>query len=331
MKRFLKRTAFALAFVAAMDSAVFYTLSHPGIVAYAHPSFAVFARGIYLDGGRSIIQLEPDCARYDEELTYTLKPGRFVFSNAEFRTEYRVNSQGTRSEESRLAAPELIVLGDSCAMGWGVSQEAMYSEIIGRRTGLKTLNVSVSSYGTAREMKLLDRIDTSALRTLVIHYVENDHGENKYFYEHGNSLKITGRQKYEKIRDQYLKSKRYYPGKYTYFFFYRHLVEAWNRVLRFFGFDENKSDALYFLNALTAGGRTQIDGTRLIVLADGKFINRLRAEMRSGNYPAYVKGMTLVSDDVLKSGYFALDNHMNEHGHRALAARLARIVGVSTP
>src|SRR4051794_598664 len=67
---------------------------------------------------RRIIQLDQRFARYDAELLYTLRPGQFAFSNVEYSTPYIVNSLGVRDEERALAQPEIVVVGDSYAMGW---------------------------------------------------------------------------------------------------------------------------------------------------------------------------------------------------------------------
>ncbi len=325
-KSFLKWTVITFAAVSCIDGAVAYGLAHPDFLLRAPSGYRAFIRGIYLDGARNVIQFEPDCARYNSELTYTLKPGEFFFSNPEYNTKYRVNSLGMRSAEEDLRAPDVIVIGDSRAMGWGVGQEDMYTELLRQWTGFKTLNAAVSSYGTVREMKLLDRLDTTRLKYLVLHYVDNDYEENASFRQHDNFLNIMEREKYEKIQRQYLSSKRYYFGKYTFFFLYRVGAEVYTTYLRLRGIDELKSDVPYFLNALIHGRKTPLDGPRLVVMANGKFLERLKREIAANEYPAYVENMILVSDDVSESGYFVLDNHMNQKGHRFLAERLRPVL-----
>lgn len=312
----------AFAFILVCESLVAAGLAHPDAVTRLPQPFRQLMRGIYLDGTRSIIQYEPGFARYDPDLSYTLKPGEFVFSNAEFSTPYRVNSLGVRSGESALSRPELIVLGDSRAMGWGVSESDMYSDILSRRTGLRTLNASVSSYGTAREMKLLDKLDVSGLKVLVLHYVENDDEENESFSAHGGSLAIMTKEVYEKTREKYLGSKRYFPGKYTALLLWRIGAEAVNGARRLTGSDRAPSRVENFLNALLNGRRTPLDGVRLVILGDGDFIERLGGLIAAGDYPAFVENAVLLSDDLPESGYFTLDNHLNPQGHRLLAERL---------
>ena len=113
-------------------------------------------------GHMNVIQ-NTDCARYDKGLFYTLNPGVCKFDSDAFKStfsvEVKVNSQGTRDEEDRLKAPEIICIGDSHIMGWGVKQEESCPKLIERYTGKKTLNAGVSSYGTARELMLLSKLD----------------------------------------------------------------------------------------------------------------------------------------------------------------------------
>ena len=75
-------------------------------------------RQVYEDRVRHVIQLDPQQSVVDPELLYRLKPGTFTFANVEFATAYQVNSLGVRDTEAALRAPEIVVAGDSFAMGW---------------------------------------------------------------------------------------------------------------------------------------------------------------------------------------------------------------------
>ena len=141
--------------VVLVEGAVALYFRHPIRV----PRLQAVARYIYGTVARDVVQFDPAFARYDAELLYTLRPGRFTFSQFEFRTPYEVNSLGVRDDEASLAAPEIVVVGDSVAMGWGVEQDETFAQLIERRTSRRVLNASVSSYGTVRELRLLDRID----------------------------------------------------------------------------------------------------------------------------------------------------------------------------
>ncbi|WP_170377117.1 hypothetical protein [Ruegeria atlantica] len=146
----------------------------------------------------SYVQYLPECARYDPELGYTLQPGNCTFENTGFSTELVVNSAGYRDDEASLDAPEIVVLGDSQAMGWGVGQGMTFADVIEAETGRKTLNTGVSSYGTVRELMTLDRLDRSNLKTVIVQYSDNDGYENRR-YLHDGTLSAMSQETYAKL------------------------------------------------------------------------------------------------------------------------------------
>jgi hypothetical protein len=88
-----------------------------------------------------------------------------------------------RDDEESLFSPEIVVVGDSQAMGWGVSQDLTFSSLLENALGKPILNAAISSYGTARELKILERIDLSNLKFLIIQYSDNDYRENRTYYQ----------------------------------------------------------------------------------------------------------------------------------------------------
>jgi len=106
-------------------------------------------------------------------------------NDREFDVVYRVNAAGLRGDDRALAAPALVVLGDSFALGWGVAEDEAFPQQLARRLGVRVLNAGVPSYGTARELLLLRRLDRSALRVLVVQYAWNDRAENRSYVEGG--------------------------------------------------------------------------------------------------------------------------------------------------
>ena len=166
---------------------VFVTvLGAPAIAGALPRNVRLLFQQVYRHFNRSIIQFEPACSQYDPELTYVLKPGQCTFENLEFRTELQINRLGLRDDDAALEAPEVVVLGDSYAMGWGVNQDETFSQVLARSTGQKVLNAGVSSYGTVREKRLLKRLDTSRMKTLVVQYNSTDAVENWVFRQRGD-------------------------------------------------------------------------------------------------------------------------------------------------
>ncbi len=163
-----------------------------------------------------IIQNKEECAKYDKELFYTLKPGNCIFNIADSTEAYAINSLGVRDDEASLLKPKILFLGDSFTMGWGVSNEQTYAQIIENKTGIKVLNAGISSYGTAREMGLLKRIDTSNLKYLIIQYCPNDHEENISFLKNNNILRVSNEAKFNELVSQEKRKVNYYPSKYIF-------------------------------------------------------------------------------------------------------------------
>ena len=87
----------------------------------------------------------------------------------EYVVEYTANRAGLRDSDHALSGAEIVVLGDSHGMGWGVRGEQSFPKRLQEITGRRVLNASMSSYGTAREMTLLERLALPA-GTLVIQY-----------------------------------------------------------------------------------------------------------------------------------------------------------------
>jgi hypothetical protein len=291
---------------------------------------------VYRHFNRSLIQFDPRCARYDPGLAYTLKPGTCTFENIEFKNSYRINAVGVRDEAASLVAPEVIVLGDSHAMGWGIEQEEALPQVLARKSGRRVLNAAVSSYGTVREMLMLDRLDASRLRMLIVQYSDNDLLENRTFRQDANHLPIMSEAQYQNIARHYASQRPYYPGKYVYRLF-----------LKVFRLEQPEPDQLtmdpatqaeeaeLFVDALTHASRTPLDNVQLIVFEVNEqirpsrpFIAALDAVRRREANPGFIR--TLIALDVAPlltpDDFYRLDDHMNARGHEVVAGALSDVI-----
>lgn len=326
-----------LGLVAALELGLTYALDNPRLAA-ASPA-ALNALRIIHDEERVVsIQYLPDCARYDADTTYTLRPGACRFASTEFDTELFNNSAGLRDDESSLHDPEIIVLGDSFAMGWGVLQEETFAQELERRSGMKTLNAGISSFGTVRELRMLSRLDRSKLKAVVIQYCDNDLRENRSFAESGNRLGIMPREEYEARRDKVL-SHSYWFGRYA-----NRLRKSASHIMgeRFKGLfkdsepvrSTNADEARWFVNALE-NGPVDLTGIPVIVLEllplagnDTGFVSALKAEKDKPGKPAWIRDMHVldVSGLLTTDDYYLLDDHITAVGHAKVAALLAEAV-----
>jgi hypothetical protein len=288
-------------------------------------------RRYYLAHDRNMIQAMRDCARFDPELFYTLRPGTFRFRNREFDTEFRVNSLGVRDDEAALRAPQVVVLGDSYAMGWGVAEADTIAKTIERETGLRTLNAGIASYGTVREMRLLDRVDTSALRDLVIVYCNDDVIETRPFMSHGE-FSVGDAGHYEEDVRRAERRKRYWFGRRTIEFLSDVLTPAPNTGPRPVS---PESEARYFANAVLHAGRTDLSRVRIIAFEvsqsrtiDSHFALAVRKEVSADTYPAHVRNMVVLDlvGRLKPEDYYDLDDHLRPEGQHAIAEAVVDVL-----
>jgi len=152
---------------------------------------------IYFTGARKIWPAQAACVSFDEELIYTPRIGSCHFDNPEFRTVQTFASDG-RYTGPKPPGVGIAVVGDSYAMGWGVDDEETYGAVLQRLTGRPVFNLGVSSYGTVRELRLLDRSGLlGRVDTVILEYCDNDLEENLDFKPLSPD---EARQKYERVR-----------------------------------------------------------------------------------------------------------------------------------
>jgi len=178
------------------------------------------ARDFYRNHVRRNIQYIPGIGIFHETLGYTLVPTRTSdYSEAEYDTTIRSNTLGFRDDETSLFKPEVIFLGDSHTMGWGVEGEETFASQFEILSGKRGLNLGMPSYGTAREFRSLDYAgltsDLSNVEAIFIQYCDNDLKENTAFTSQGPDFSTMGPQTYRQVQHIYSEGRRrYYPGKY---------------------------------------------------------------------------------------------------------------------
>ena len=276
---------------------------------------------LYLSRVHYSVTMMPECAQYDSETFYTLKKGaKCRFSNREFSTSYSINSAGLRDSEDDLEKPEVIVLGDSFAMGWGVEQNETFSSVLQTVTNKKILNAGIASFGTEREKRMLRRLDLSHLRTIIIQYCENDAAENKEAVK-SKGITIKSQNDYERLSSKHSRNRRYFPFKHTYYTLknLKHKPESWEQSM------PAEEESGYFLPLLEQIRAMAPQARILIFELNG------RGRARSGFLRAVqqkVGGEPLVSVIEMETSfpenfYFDLDLHLKADGHQAVAKALA--------
>jgi hypothetical protein len=279
----------------------------------------------------------PECARYDPELTYTMRSGQCTFSGREFSTTLRFNSAGLRDDEQSLIGPRIIVLGDSHSMGWGVEYDEAWPRILERDLGEPVLNAAVPSYATVRELRDLARLDLDALELLIIQYSDNDFLENASFAAQGDSFRVMSEEDYR--RDQLFHSQLPRPYRFGQFVYEAQKlatnapIKALKRLIDPPLVPTAPQEAATFLHALRHAPVPLDDVQILMFEFPGHarererrraFIEALRTQKNAADEPAYVRRMILLdlSDALATEHYFSWDPHARPEGQAIIADRV---------
>jgi hypothetical protein len=341
----LRITIFGILFTGLLTTTTVALFEATAKVLLDNPSFLKAGlldafRTYYMKRDRKIIQLLTDCSIYDDELAYTLKPGQCHIKNREFSVDYRINHEGMRDDDASLFSPEIVVIGDSHAMGWGVDQELIFSSLLENELGKSVLNAAISSYGTVRELKILERVDVTQLKYLVIQYCDNDHGENGVYADNGNMLPIMPREKYDSIREKHERKAAYYFGKHTLNLaspLPRALMRETGASVAATKANPNaknlaKKEVNAFLHVIK-NSPVDLSNIDIIVVEinahaqnDDIFITQLEETVREHPARAVVGNIHPIdlSSVLGEEKYFILDDHINNAGHRAVADAVAQ-------
>jgi lysophospholipase L1-like esterase len=332
--------------IVVMEALFAWWMYHPvRLPVFLRPSFAYYYDYFQED----LLQFDARYATYNKDFFYTLDPeSHFSFGNIEFNNTYSTNNLGLRGVNSTLIAPEVACVGDSYTMGWGVEQDQSFPSRLAALSGLKVANMGMASYGTAREIKELGRIDTSHLRWLIIQYCCNDQDENRTSVEHGYKLPISSRDTYERLVRAAKSSRIYFPGKYFLIIGNYFIKSRINLIYRLFSLRWDRKDwgkdqegqARTFLNILY-NSPIDFDKMRVVITimddADnmrGPFLNIVRRLSTAPPYCTKFKtallfldaGALLTSDD-----RYILDVHLKASGHEKIAQALLDMMKKEAP
>lgn len=312
----------------------FLTLKYPNLSRNSE-KLQFSAQIIYDEYDRNIIQYLPECTEYDSALFYTLKKNSSCnFSNREFSNEYNINSIGLRDSEQSLSEPEVIFIGDSFTMGWGVNQDETFTSVVGKKLNIKVLNAGISSYGTARELEILKRLDTSKTSHLIIQYCLNDLDENKRYIDNDNKIIISSEKDYDNTVKKHLDRLKYYPFLYSYKYFqrlnpaFKHLdiwmAERYENLEK-----EHYIEAKYFLDTLNS---FTISKKIKIILFENEFrlkndwflieVNKLLSNEEYNKLDI----IFISTKDLINEDYYQLDSHLNKNGHKKLANKIVNAI-----
>jgi len=303
-----------------IELALGYGLRHPGLI----PDFLVtYYQNFYKSQDRSILQVSR-CAEYDPEFFYRFKSGKCSFENREFNVVNEFNSAGLRDDEQSLNNPSIVIFGDSFTMGWGVPQSKPYPQVLESLCREKILNAGVSSFGTAREMKLLNKLSFKSPKTIIIQYHTNDYEENLTYIKNNYYLPINSSKTYDSIKENIDDRSRYYPFKY--------LIGISKSIgqAMLTGKKEQPSDTLEaeaFLRVVLHSGLNKIASRVFVFKIDNGVLNNGFVDavdycLKDPLFANLDITTVRINNVFDKEDYFILDEHLNARGHEKLAARL---------
>jgi hypothetical protein len=317
-----------------------YLLQHPSKI----PSSLVDGfRQYYTINYRKVAQVEPNCSEYDSQFFYRLRPNvQCDFSNIEFSTLLETNSVGLRDDENSLASPDIICIGDSYTMGWGVQQQESFPQRLEHLTRLKVLNAGVSSFGTVRELRKLYTLDTANCKWIVLQYCDNDVEENKPYVDNHFSLKTSSAAAYDSLRRKYEWNRVYYPGK-TFLSVDGYLLKG---MAKHFSKNDStievgnlklKMDETINLFAQTLFSfNIPLQNRKLIILyanekryPDERFTTGFQKWLQASPYRDSLQNKIFLvntSDLTNDSDRYILDDHFNKNGHEKIAQAIKKII-----
>ena len=314
-----------LIILAVMEAGMYFLVHHPRILRLFPRRFRNSITYLYIQGDRKIMHFQDGCGLYSPDLGYTLKPGSFTYSEVEFTNEYRVNSLGVRDDEKALAAPDIVFLGDSFTVGWGVNHEDTFAHLLGKKTKLKTLNTAIPSYGTVREMLMLRKIDRSALKCLILQYCDDDYDENRLYYLNGNRPQILRAETFKKYAAIHGKPKTYYPGKYLHLKMNKKL-ERWKTKPAKTQDAHPMSDLDLFIHVLKQNEDLLADVPLIVFEMNGvnqtnAFVTALQKKTADPDQPAFIRNLIVLDmSQYLEDRHFlVLDGHLNPSGNQVVA------------
>jgi hypothetical protein len=166
--------------------------------------FREVVRELYYKRFVNMVQHNSDCFEAYKRLIYKpIANSSCVHSNLEFQKTYSFGSDSTRNHTPSAVKPSysIIILGDSHAMGWGVSDSEIFTAYLASR-GIGSYNLAVSSYGTAREFERLREwsevypVKFRDAKSIVIQYHSTDHTENLLYLDKDKNYQLETQKAY---------------------------------------------------------------------------------------------------------------------------------------
>ncbi|MAT54411.1 MAG: hypothetical protein CMN32_07990 [Saprospirales bacterium] len=275
---------------------------------------------LYLNELRSIPFLTSTSGCYNEDFFYTLRPGQSTFSNLEYTNELNIHASGFRAEEQDFRNGEIVFLGDSFTMGWGVEAEQAFPKVVEKLSGMQILNLGMPSFGTARELMAWKKYRPESSRLVVWQFCANDTSENSAYVHNDLDLEISPRWTYEAARRRNELQQYYYPLKYSSSLLRCALRRAFGSPM-----EASTEPCLEQFFAIVAKWKEEVDLPLVIMdleggKPDGGWYAAMKDFLRQNPMPQVY--LFPVNELLSENDYYLMDDHLNSEGHRKVAQGL---------
>ncbi len=313
---------------------MYFLIRHPDMLNLFSRRFQNSISYLYIQGDRKIMQFQKGCGTHSTDFGYTLKPGAFTFTEIEFSNQYQINSLGVRDAEEALNAPDIVLLGDSFALGWGVDASETFIKLVEKKMHLRTLNTCVPSFGTVREMLMLRKVDRSQMKYLLLQYCADDYDENRLYYRNGNRAQLMRAETFDHITAKLSEPNTYYPGKYLRLKFRKKFGKWTRQKPPEFNDDRSLDEVDLFIHVLKQNEDLLADRPLIVFELSGinqtdTFTRRLKEKTADSDQPLFARNMIIL--DMMQyledRHFYVLDGHLNAAGHTVVADILCRAIG----
>ena len=300
------------------------------------PSLIKKCRSFYTSYLRSIPAYQSGLGKYDTDLFYTLKPNisdnnldYVINANIEFSNTYKINSLGVRDDEFSLNFPEIIVLGDSHLMGWGVDQNRTFSSLLEQQIKKKVLNTGIASYGSAREYLMFSKVKNDSCKTVIWQYCANDMLENQSFLENGNQLKVSSEEGYEFVCKRNFIQASYYPFKFSFEIFAHQFrrIKGRNKFKNQPKFEISEQVNNFF--SIVKLLQEDFAGEIIIFnLESNKTTDKYFLAFKNYLKNNHLEKIKLINFSKIlnEDDYFIIDDHINVSGHQKVSDAILKII-----
>ena len=151
---FVEWSIIALIVILLLDGILYLVFHKPAF--FGNNALTQFVKAVNIGAARPQPAYDPDCSKYDFDINYRFREGQCRHKSWEFDVTIRANSAGFPDTEDSLSEPEIIILGDSYAAGWGVEQEQAFPALLENKLKRKVLVAAAPSYATGRELTFRD-------------------------------------------------------------------------------------------------------------------------------------------------------------------------------